>query len=774
VFSEKGRGSIVDLLNFGGNHVCSMENRWSVAVSLGLLLDLTLAMFADALFCGGTRVLGYPTTDLFLQFLSWRDFGFRELAKGNLALWNPHIYSGAPYFGSMQSALLYPPNWIFMILPLSAAVNWSIALHVFAIGAFMFFWMKTRGLQVAASFFSAALIMFCGAFFLHIFAGHLPHLITMAWSPFIFCAIDGLLSTQNIRWCLLGMFAVAMQALAGFPQYLFYTAIIAGLYSALCLLHHWNWRLAVSLLSIYAGGAMLAAVQLLAGMEATRETIRGVPLPFKFASMLAFPPENFLTLLAPTFFGEAASYWGRCYLWETSLFIGVTGFALAGYAAIYCERKVKWIPLAVLLAALLIALGVHTPLFGFLYANVPGFDRFRSISKFVFPASLFLVLLAATGLDRLFRQRKIEPKFIIAVFVLAAVLGITGLWAMRTSPWQALLEEIRDTGESYLSPQLYTSAGFTAQAQHRAAISLFLSAGTCALIGGVLTFVKRDALALFGIVALGVIEMFVFARGSRATFDSTLVANQKEKSFLDQHPGDYRIINLLNPNSAMSIWARDIWGYDASVVRRYAEFIAWTQGADPDKATQYVVFTGCDPLYAMLRLRYLFDDLHVAEAPAPPLPHVELVSNYRVVRGRDAIFDALRAVTFDPTREVVLESEPEPKSSPGENTGTAQIVATSTDALTIEADVAQSSILLITDTFTPSWRAVSLPGSVQSRYQLLPANYILRAVPLAAGHHLFRVEYRSRAFEIGKWISVAAGVVFLLALYRCWQIKLSG
>src|SRR5205085_6215902 len=112
---------------------------------------------------------------------------------------------------------------------------------------------------------------------------------------------------------------------AGFPKYLFCTAIVAGLYSALHLVRRWNWRLAVMLLSIYAGGALLGAVQLLPAIETTRETTRGLRLPYNFASMLAFPPENFITLIAPDFFGTMAKYWGRWYLWETSLFVSVTG-----------------------------------------------------------------------------------------------------------------------------------------------------------------------------------------------------------------------------------------------------------------------------------------------------------------------------------------------------------------------------------------------------------------------------------------------------------------
>jgi hypothetical protein len=87
--------------------------------------------------------------------------------------------------------------------------------------------------------------------------------------------------------------------------------------------------------------------------------------------------------------------------------------------------------------------------------------------------------------------------------------------------------------------------------------------------------------------------------------------------------------------------------------------------------------------------------------------------------------------------------------------------------LEIEADTERPVILLITDAFTPSWRAVALPGSVQTSYKLLPANYILRAVPLLVGHHHLRIEYTRDLLTIGKWISILAALAFLAALGRC-------
>ncbi|MGN6717275.1 MAG: hypothetical protein ACTHLX_07770, partial [Candidatus Binatia bacterium] len=585
----------------------------------------------------------------------------------------------------------------------------------------------------------------------------------------IFCSIDALFRTRRVTWLLVGMFGVAMQVLAGFPQYVFYTAIVATLYTTLQLLSTWNWRVALAFVGINVGGALLAAVQLLPAIQATHETTRGLRLPFSFASMVAFPPENFVTLLAPNVFGELAKYWGRWYLWETSLFIGVSGLALAVFAAIRCDLRIKMPALVIILVSLLFALGSYTPLFHFLYVWVPGFDRFRSVSKFIFPASLFIVLLAATGFDRLLRGKTVGKAVVAAVFAGAIALGLAAWWAGSTTSWPTLMNTARVTGESYLFPQLYSDTEFVTRSQHCAATSLGIAAAVCAILGTILLAARYDARALFGVIPLAVAEMLIFASNSRPTSDSSTIVNTEEKDFLADHPGDYRIMNVNNPNTAMVIGAQDLWGYDATVMRRYAEFMTWTQGGDPNEAMSYVKLVRFDPLFAMLRERYIFAQqrgkFEMEEAPVV-LPHLQLISNYRVLQNRDAIFNAIRSETFDPTREVILESEPEPKPVESNNNGTARITATTTDSLTIEADIEHPSILLITDAYAGSWRTVSLPGSTQAHYGLLPANYVLRAVPLAAGHHLLRVEYRPISFEIGKWISLICVVAFLAALVR--------
>ena len=273
-----------------------------------------------AIHTGQRRPLG-GDPDLAHQYVPWRDFGFSELLRGHFALWNPYLYCGTPYFGGFQSGLLYPPNCAYLILPLAKAINFGIALHIFLAGFFMYLWASRRRLHFLACLLCGALWMFCGEHYLHITAGHLCRLIATAWIPIVFLAIDGLFEDRSPRWALLGIFGISMMILGGDPQYVFYTAVAAAIYCALCLVRaERRTRIALGLVLMVAGAAAITAVQLWTGMEATGSSVRGSGgVPYEFARVFSFPPRNFLTLLAPGFFGDvthlntgASATCGRC------------------------------------------------------------------------------------------------------------------------------------------------------------------------------------------------------------------------------------------------------------------------------------------------------------------------------------------------------------------------------------------------------------------------------------------------------------------------------
>src|SRR6202043_3228269 len=94
------------------------------------------------------------------------------------------------------------------------------------------------------------------------------------------------------------------------------------------------------------------------------------------------------------------------------------------------------------------------------------------------------------------------------------------------------------------------------------------------------------------------------------------------RQFVAEHPGDYRVLNLSRPNNGFLLGASNLGGNNPAVLRRYAEFITFFQGADPDQATQKLSISKVHPRYSMLRLRYIFvpsaDGYHIIESPYPP------------------------------------------------------------------------------------------------------------------------------------------------------------
>ncbi len=728
---------------------------WLALLAVAAIFPLGRALLST------TEVLSDQSTDVTLHFLYSRAFGFGEMARGNLPLWNPYIYSGIPYLGQFQSALLYPPNLIFLVLPLAAALNWSFAIHIFLLGAGMYFWAVLRGLKPAAAFVSGVAAMLSAAVLLHIYAGHQSNVCSMAWIPLVLAGIDGWLKRRHAGWLAFSSCAVALQIYAGHPQYFYYTALVAGLYSVVHLPGAPRLLVAaLGLAAIYPAGALLAAAQLLPGIAATSEAVRSGGVAYEFSAMFSFPPENFLTLAAPWIFGDMRSvpYWGRCYLWEMNVFAGTGMLALACFG---CGRKLEnagRLRLLILLGCVvLLALGMHTPLHKILYHVLPGFSSFRGSSKFIIFATLFLALFAGAGMDRLLRREKFPRALGIAVVVLG--IGLFGASFLITGDrLMNFVNLIVAAKESYLNPAAFGQDALLAAARTMAVQSLRISGLLFLGFAALLYCANRWRWAVWAVGLAAVVELVVFARSTVATFPLAGFTYQPVADFLKKNPGDYRTLNLFNADAAMLLRSENIWGYDPGVLKRYAQLLHLSQGNDPEEASQYLSFRSQHPILSMLRCRFGLlpkaDGRIEIASMADPFPRFAMYSQYRVLPDSRAVLAELKSPWFDLRKEVLLEAEPIPKPEPETPRNEIRVLDSSTDHWTLEIWTDRAALLVVTDSYSKDWRATALPGSVQSNYTIQPANYALRAIPLAAGKHSLRMEYVPRGFREGIALSL--------------------
>jgi hypothetical protein len=721
----------------------------------------------------GDLFLSSPDTDLIGQLAAWRAFAVDNILAGHFPLWNPYAYAGQPFLGDFQSAELYPPNVIFLFLPLARAVNLSFLLHLLLLGWGMGYWVTRRGGHPLAGAVAGFALALSGPVFLRLFAGHLANICTMAWAPWMFCALEAAWHGPRTRPLLLAAAVICLEILGGHPQYVFYLAIAAGFHAVVYSVAEpaLRRRALPNLALAYLGGLTLSAAQLLPGLAAIGESVRQSKLEYNFVRMFSFPPENLLTLIAPNFFGNLTDsvYWGRCYLWEASLFISVSGLVLAALAFFDPKyRRHTRLDFLIAVPLGLLALGDHTPLLRLLYNYIFGFGEFRSLSKFDFPVLLFVALGIGAGADALIRGR-LGNKFLALSVLLAGVVALLagGFILTRPNSLAALADFIQHTHESYLPAAQFLDDHF----QH----AIGTQAGRALATGGILLFALGAALLLarrraawrWVPLALAPLEMLCFAYSNLGTAHLSDLAPKAVVGYIDSHPGDYRILNPLSEDNGYFLGKSDLWGNDPTTLKRYSEFMAFTQGIDPNHNNQYIYFRYLPKIFSLLRFRLAFvrndHGYEVTDNPGA-LPRALLVSNYEVRPTRDAIFAELNEASFDPGKTVLLESDPSPRPQPGIAPGLVKITDSNCDSYTFEIDTPTPALLLITDLYCSGWRARALPGSVQTHYEILPADYIIRAIPLAAGHHHLIVEYAPASFRIGLVISGMAWLVWTALL----------
>jgi len=743
----------------------------------GLLL-LNLILFGDVLFGGKDLVLSSQNTDLYLHFVSWRKFAFDQLKQGHLALWNPFYLCGTPFLGGFESAILYPLNWIYLFLPINLAINIGIVSHLLLAGLFTYAWVMRRGLDPMAGFLAGAIFMFSGPHFLHVYAGHLPNLCAITWIPLIFLVLDTILESLSLKWILLGLFAVSMQILSGNPQYVFYTFIMAVVYvllNALQKKHLWMPLLGLSI--IYGGASLLTAAQLWPGLQAVAESARSLTVDYKMAKSFSFPPENFLTLFLPEIFGNlrGVHYMGRWFLWEVSLFTGLTTFILAMYGLASVEMKKRRFELTASILAIILSMGAYTPLFQWLYRFVPGFDAMRGVCKFDIFFCLFLSMLAAIGFDQLWKKGDLSRLFAILTGLLGLFLLVSGLVVLISaknglgSGWSSFVSSVNWLQNDLSQMDPHQREFFLQVEGFNTAGSLLVGAATAFLLT-VLLALRKYRKRMVGLVAvLCLTELLIFAGLNRPTFHLADWQQKKDvlRNFYSVNPGDYRVWGT--NSDSMTAGGYDIWEDEPMVLYRYARFACRSQGINEHQLYSvmplYKKFTS---ILGLVRLKYLIteneDPIRIHPTNYRCLDRLTLFNQWETIGEPADSLDRLFDPSFDFHQKVLLEKQPQPFPDPGKIKGETRYKDLSTNEMEIWVDIPKAAILLVSDNFSPGWKVLPFPDSSQKNYQVVPGDYFLRAIPLSAGKHHFILTYLPTAFVIGKWVSLLSWGVYIVIL----------
>lgn len=721
-----------------------------------ILFFSTLVLFWNFLSPTGHLVLSKMGEDLSGQFVWWRQFGFEELKKGHLALWNSQLFCGEPYFGGFQSALLYPPNWLFMVLPLSFAINSCIVFHIFLAGFFTYCWIRFRGSHPASALMAAFMFMFGSAMILHVVPGHLPNLCTMAWIPLVFLSVDIGYQKEDFQWVLLGMFALAMQIFSGHIQYVYYTVIVLSFYVLFLLTKiqksKESFVFRFALMGIGAGA--LTAVQLLAGWAAASESVRTKVLDIDFIDIADITAERLWCLLMPNFFGSWNNYWGGGFYWEGPIYVSLTAFVLALLGLMVSKNSDKRFFAVMALVLVLIGIGKRSPLFVLFYKYFPLFSDFRGVGKLNIFITLCLVVLAAMGMDEVFKNDLSLQKLKEWTFKLSGLFLVIAL-------------------VFYMAPLLGGKKFFKNYIDHASSMtgSLFLCAVILSLIACVALASIKKPLWRYGFLILAVGELVFFA-GSNLPFfnmDSLRQEVSAIQNTYEQDPGYYRVYSGEN-NLVLATSGLGVWGNDPMVPARYNEFATLTHSLNGQTFGLEKPLQNAVPALCLFRLKYAFyqQDGHLTQKKInlAKVPRAFLVSQWE--KGtQESNWSFILSSKFNPLKKVWLEQDPGIPNSLLASDQHVTLNDLSSDKIEINVETTKPAILVITDNYSRYWKAIGYPDSVENVYQVMPANGFQRAIPLQAGKHHILMEYRPDTFVIGAWISgiswaLFAGCFFLM------------
>lgn len=420
------------------------------AVVLGFLSSVVLLFYRGLVV--DRLVIG--DFDAFVYFYPLREYAASVLRQGSIPLWNPYLFMGAPFLANIQTAVLYPANWVFALLPAPYAFSASIVGHVLLAGAAMYmFGRRVLTIAPVAAGLSAVAFMFSG--FMTAQVGHINQLNVSAWLPLLLVVFHESVRFRSLRLVVATGVAGAMQFLAGHTQEWYFSTVSLGvlaLWLALTpghssvpssdqpLVRRGRPFLHLALVGLIEAG--LGAVQLLPSLELSRESIRAGGMHYGEVVSFSLPPFTALYSLLPTYPAELFS--------EYVGYIGVVPLVLAALAlAWWAVRPVTLLAAGLAILGIFMALGGYNPLYPLLVKLVPGLDLFRVPARWLLVYTLGASALAGLGaqlildlhrrdfwtLGKRFGWRVARlPRVVVATAVVGAGLALLALLGAIARP----------------------------------------------------------------------------------------------------------------------------------------------------------------------------------------------------------------------------------------------------------------------------------------------------------------------------------------------------
>lgn len=618
----------------------------------------------------------------------------------------------------------YLPNLLtFYFLPFSLAFNLGYVI-TFSLAAFgTYFLARSLGVGKAGSIISGLTFSFCALFTLHIH--HYNLIQTAALFPWLLWLVSEFFKSRKLVYLALLSIIVSQQIFTGFPQLTFYSLLgsfIFFFYKLYFFKIKTLFKLKISLLFLLFVllGFLIGFVQLAQTYKLTQSSKRLTRTSAeKILYEFPFKPKNLLTVVNPYILGNPkdATYerwkpgvWGI--FWENNTYFGIVPLILiTTFLLVAFTKKRKLLTREIIfllmfgLLGILLALGSSSPLYPIF--SFPAFSNFRVPSRFLMYTFLASGLIAGIAIDKTLGKKAKNKKtlFLGLAITLLVIFDIYRAW----SPYQMIGKKI-----DWLTPPQMAK------------------------------YIKgRNRIVTFG---------------QAPTWNSVFLnigwKNQEENYLFFQ--------NFLSRNSNITSNVYHTFAYAGMSPNRNLIMEGILDSKMKLKDGYLEITRDLDNMFKITSTNYITTPVKITSPnwileakvehgdsqiflykPKEINPQVFMVGNYQSISTVEDFKKTVEDESFDPAKTALLEKAPNIQKINANSPGSANIIAYKNREVKITTSAEKPSILVLTDSYYPGWRA-KVDGE---EVEIYAANINSRAVIVPKGDHIVEFNYEPENFK---------------------------
>ncbi|TVR20250.1 MAG: hypothetical protein EA396_10900 [Anaerolineaceae bacterium] len=712
--------------------------------------------------------------DLILQNYQWKSFIRRNIADGEIPLWNPHQFSGQPFMALGQQSTLYPLSVLYYVLPLDVAYGWFTVLNLWLAGWLMY--ALLRGLHQARIGGLVAGITYQLSAFFVASAVHPMIVAAGVWLPLLLLMAEFIIRGQTLirrpampLWIVVGAGALTCNILAGHPELTIYTLLITAFYAGLRLLWQARHSAARDVVVRSAGvagmvalGFALGAVQFLPLYEAASVNWRAERGSLADVLNFAHPARDVLMYAMPNFYGNPTHHsyfdwftlervavtvnstgdainhtaWGIKNYVEGALYVGILPLALALLALVdaWAGRRrddpptSPTPPYRLIFAALVLLAGTFMfglPTYALIYP-LPGVNQLNTAFRWVFAVSAGVAVLAGFGASALAAGRSGRAArlfawgwWLVGGGVLAGLAVSRLLYERIEGVVETLFNNMALANTAFESARAFYSYQFT-----NALIFALIALGVGVVFRLALWRREPTYWGALAVVLLAADLMIASAGFNPASDPRLLDFEPPAVTWLQEQKADqpFRYITLEDPsggldrmfqaNTTMRYGLDDVRGYDSIIS---ADYVAYMRGV---QIQPQLDFNRIAPLY--------LDRVAGGEVDWARLDRLNvryIVTHAGIAVPDDLLAERLTPVYADEAVVIYQNAGAFPRVylasqiDPPDNVRAARVIGGTSRETIIEVDGGgdpSSDWLVFSMAYDPGWRAFVRPQGVDA------------------------------------------------------------